>query len=169
MGKRKYSEGQYAPLFYALLKSEAWRALSGNAVRLFLELHTRYNGSNNGKLRLSYAEAAVALSIGKATVKRAYAELIEKGFVRMEQEGNWYHRQAHEWRITTKPVQGVRGRIPPTHDWRGYKSKKINGGSETDQKRAFVVPLQNPSSAVGSIPEPVKHVLGSANGFNSEH
>ena len=42
-GKRP-EEGQYAPLPYALLKSPAWRALSGPATKVFLELHTRHHG-----------------------------------------------------------------------------------------------------------------------------
>ena len=49
MGRRrskKSGEGQFAPLPYAMLKSEAWRGLSGAAVKVFLELHTRFNGSN---------------------------------------------------------------------------------------------------------------------------
>ena len=63
-----------------MLKSPAWRSLSGAAVRVFLELDTRFNGSNNGKLTLSYAEAAEALCMGKATVQRAFADLVGKGF-----------------------------------------------------------------------------------------
>jgi DNA-binding transcriptional ArsR family regulator len=117
-GKRS-DEGQYVPLPYAQLKSPAWRSLSGAAVKVWLELHTRYNGGNNGELSLSFAEAAEVLGMGKATVQRAYKELIEAGFLALEREGNWYHRQAHEWRLTTKPVQGTRGKTPATHDWRG--------------------------------------------------
>ena len=61
MGKsNRRSEGQYVPLPYGQIKSPAWRALSGPAVKLWLELHTRFNGGNNGSLRLSYAEAAEA-------------------------------------------------------------------------------------------------------------
>ena len=53
----KLGERQYVPMPHALLKSDAWRSLSGAAVKVFLELHTRYNGSNNGKVRLSMNEA----------------------------------------------------------------------------------------------------------------
>lgn len=121
MGKAKRrSEGQYLPLSYAQLKSEAWRNLSGSAVRVYLELHTRYNGGNNGSITLSYAEAAAALGLGKATVQRAYKELVEHGFLALENEGNWYHRKAHEWRLTTKPMQGARGKVTPTNDWRSF-------------------------------------------------
>lgn len=105
------------PLPYAQLRSPAWRSLSGAAVRLWLELHTRYNGGNNGRLTLSFAEAGEALGMGKATVQRAYQELVERGFLALEKEGSWYHRRAHEWRLTTKPMQGLKGKTPPTNDW----------------------------------------------------
>lgn len=169
MGKRKHSEGQYAPLSYAVLKSPAWRSLSVSAVRLFLELHTRFNGSNNGKLRLSYAEAAEALGMGKASVQRAYADLIDKGFLRLECEGNWYHRKAHEWRITIKPVQGVKHKILPSHDWRSYRPEKIKRGSNMDHNEGLEVPVQNRSGIVGSVSEPVKANSRRPNGSNSEH
>ncbi|WP_289043312.1 helix-turn-helix domain-containing protein [uncultured Aliiroseovarius sp.] len=130
MGSAKKSkEGQYVPLPYAQLKSEAWRSLSGAAVRVWLELHTRYHGGNNGKLTLSFAEAGEALGMGKATVQRAYAELVEKGFVVLERKGNWYNRRAHEWRLTTKPMQRSKGKEPPTLDWRSYRVKKNRGSS----------------------------------------
>jgi DNA-binding transcriptional ArsR family regulator len=154
--KRKQHEGQYAPLPYALLKSDAWRSLSGAAVKVFLELHTRFNGSNNGKLMLSYSEAAEALGMGKATVQRAYAELVEKGLLVLEREGNWYHRQAHEWRLTIKPVQTAKGTTPPTHDWRNFRTPKTKRGSETVPSGASVVPFQNPSPRSGSKSEPVR-------------
>ena len=73
-----------------MLKSDAWRSLSGAAVKLYFELHTRYNGGNNGKLHLSMKEAAAILGLGKATIKRAYDELIDKGFVALETPGKTF-------------------------------------------------------------------------------
>ncbi|MFD0980997.1 helix-turn-helix domain-containing protein [Tropicimonas aquimaris] len=167
-GKRA-EEGQYAPLPYAVLKSDAWRHLSGAAVRVFLELHTRFNGSNNGKLRLSYAEAAEALNMGKATVQRAFDDLQEKGFVVLEREGNWYHRQAHEWRLTTKPVQMARGRLSPTNDWRSWRPEKTERGSETERCGGAVVPFQNPCEVDGSKLEPVRAKKRRGHGSGTEH
>ena len=43
------------PLPYAQLESPAWRSLAGAAVKLWLELHTRFNGSTNGRVTLSYS------------------------------------------------------------------------------------------------------------------
>ncbi|MDA8586706.1 helix-turn-helix domain-containing protein [Rhodobacteraceae bacterium] len=122
MGKsNRKSEGQYVPLPYSQLKSPAWRSLSGAAIKVWLELHTRYHGGNNGRLTLSYAEAAKNLGMGKATVHRAYNELVESGFLALEKEGDWYGRLAHEWRLTTKPMQQVRGRVAATNDWQNFR------------------------------------------------
>ncbi len=158
MGKsnKRKGEGQYAPLTYGMLKSDAWRDLSGAAVKLFLELHTRFNGSNNGNVRLSYGEAAEALGMGKATVQRAFGDLMAKGFVALEKEGNWYHRQTHEWRLTTKPTQRAKGRESATNEWHRYRREKTERGSNTEQKGGAVVPFENRQRVSGSKPEPVR-------------
>ena len=132
---------QYVPLPYAQIKSKAWRSLSGAAVKLWLELHTRYNGGNNGKLHLSMNEAAEILGLGKATVKRAFDELIAKGFLALETEGNWYSRRAHEWRLTSKPMQTAKGKTPPTLDWATWKEpQKTKHGSNADPSGCVKVP-----------------------------
>ena len=143
-GKRSL-EGQYINLPYAMLKSPAWRSLSGAAVRLWLELHTRYNGGNNGAVRLSITEAADALGLGRATISRAFIELPVKGFLSLVKRGNWYHRQAHEWRLTTKPLMKVTGKVLPSHDWRDWHPpKKQKLSSEMEPSRYSVVPFENP-------------------------
>lgn len=157
MGKsNRKSEGQYVPLPYTQLKSKAWRSLSGSAVRLWLELHTRYNGGNNGALTLSYAEASDILGMGKATIQRAYDELVAKGVLVLEREGNWYHRQAHEWRLTTKPMQTPKKKVLATNGWRFWTSKKTKRGSETEPSGLSTVPFQNPRGRSGSKSEPVR-------------
>ena len=138
------------PLPYALLKSAAWRSLSGAAVKVFLELHTRFNGANNGRVFLSMNEAASALGLGKATVQRAFKDLEAKGFIALEQEGNWYGRMAHEWRLTTKPMHTTKGRQTPSNDWRDWRPGKTERGSETDPSRSRLVPLGNPRASTGS-------------------
>lgn len=168
-GSRKSGEGAYAPLPYAMLKSPAWRSLSGAAVKVFLELHTRFNGSNNGAVRLSFAEAAEALGMGKATVQRAFRDLQDKGFVVLERKGNWYHRQAHEWRLTIKPVQKLKGLDAPTHDWRSWRPENAERGSGLERSGACVVPFQNPAEPLGSELEPVRGKSGGRFGSGTEH
>ncbi|WP_299898976.1 helix-turn-helix domain-containing protein [uncultured Ruegeria sp.] len=167
-GKRS-DDGQYVPLPYAMIKSPAWRALSGPAVKLWLELHSRYNGGNNGKVFLSMNEAAEILGLGKATVQRAFEDLQNKGFLVLEQEGNWYHRRAHEWRLTTKATQTRSGKKAATNDWRFWQSKKSKRGSETDPSASSVVPFENPKTSHGSKSEPVRPISRRSIGSETEH
>jgi hypothetical protein len=166
-GKRS-QEGQYVPLPYAVLKSEAWRSLSGAAVKLFLELHTRFNGGNNGKVRLSMNEAVEALGLGKATVKRAFDELQDKGFIDLVTPGNWYHRRAHEWRLTTKAMQTAKGKQTATNDWKSWRPK-TRCGSVADPSACSTVPPQNPKPSHGSISKPVRAISGARFGSEMEH
>ena len=124
-GKRPEHE-QYVNVPYTILKSAAWRSLSGAAIKVWFELHTRFNGGNNGKLTLSFAEASEALGLGKATVQRAYKELVSKGFLELMIEGNWYNRRAHQWRLTTKPMNVGKMKKGATNDWRSWRPKKQN-------------------------------------------
>lgn len=148
-GKRS-QEGQYVPLAYAQLKSSAWRSLSGAAVKVWLELHTRYNGSNNGNVRLSMNEAVSALGIGKGTAQRAFQELQDKGFIALVEQGNWYHRRAHEWRLTTKPMDTPKGRNAPTNEWRNW-NEKTKVGQPQYPSPCVMGPPQNPKPDCGSV------------------
>ena len=108
---------RYFNLPYPMAHSVAFRSLSGSALKVWVELHTRFNGGNNGKLRLSLDEAARLLGISKTTATRAFAELQEKGFIRMTRRGQWYGRKATEWAITDRSVEGNL----PTQDWKNWK------------------------------------------------
>ena len=130
---------QYVALPYAILKSPAWRSLSGAAIKVWCELHTRYNGGNNGKLTLSMNEAVEALGISKSTAQRAFAELQDKGFIALHTPGNWYSRRAHEWRLTTKPMHRAKAVVPATNEWRDWRPmdqpegpEKTKHGTEVD-------------------------------------
>lgn len=158
-GKRP-AEGQYIPLPYAQLKSQAWRSLSGAAVKVWFELHTRYNGSNNGNVRLSMNEAVKALGISKGTAQRAFVELEEKGFIDLQNAGNWYHRKAHEWRLTTKRMQTPKGVQVATNDWQQWRSKTKDGPPKYPSPTPMD-PSQYPRPTSGSTTIPVRAVLRS--------
>ncbi|MEM8631095.1 MAG: helix-turn-helix domain-containing protein [Pseudomonadota bacterium] len=167
-GKRP-QEGQYVQLPYAMLRSLAWRSLSGTAMKVWCELHSRFNGSNNGQLFLSLNEASKTLGLGKSTVQRAFEDLQEKGFIVLEREGSWYHRQAHEWRLTTKSTHTRDGTITATNDWRSWQPEKTKRGPETGPSRSSVVPFENPRPPHGSDPEPVRARSGAILGSETDH
>ena len=123
---RSKSGGQFMNLPYFQVQHPAWRALSGNTTKVFIELRSRFNGRNNGKLRVSLDEGARLLGISKSTVQRALKELEDKGFIVKTKQGQWYGRMATEWRITDQSCNGHLA----TKDWQKWvKANKLNSAS----------------------------------------
>jgi DNA-binding transcriptional ArsR family regulator len=157
-------DGQYMVLSYSLLNSEAWRTLSGPAVKVFLELRTRFHGGNNGKLHMSLEEAAGLLKLGKATVMRAFKELEERGLILCTRRGQWYGRMASEWAVGDKGIDGVL----PSYRWKQWRppgpprasvlkwTEKTKRGSEMKPSGVATGPLQNRELGDGSATEPVR-------------
>ena len=117
---------QYVPLTYPTLRSHAWRSLSGAAVKVWLEIRSRFNGANNGKLSLSLDEAAKLLGLGKTTVARAFKELEAKGFLVLVRQGQWYGRLASEYATTDRSLNGSL----PTYAWRHWGAQKQSLGPD---------------------------------------
>jgi DNA-binding MarR family transcriptional regulator len=114
--RSKSNNDQFMAISYAMAKSPAWRSLSPAAIKVWVELHTRFHGANNGKLHLSLDEGARLLGMGKATISRAFDELIEKGFVELTRRGHWYGRKASEYALTHKAHDGH----PPKYTYKRW-------------------------------------------------
>lgn len=123
---------RFMPITYSMARSLAWRSLSGPAVKVYVELRSRFNGGNNGDLSLSLDEAARLLNVGKATAKRAFDELEAKGFVVMTKRGHWYGRMATTWAATDRSLNGA----IPTNAWRQWSpSQSAPESNEADKKK----------------------------------
>jgi hypothetical protein len=95
-------------------ESPAWRALSGNAVKLLIAVRGRYFGSNNGAIALGVREAAAELGMGIDTAARAFRELEALGFIRCARESVFGRRKmTREWTLTDVPL----GNQPATKDF----------------------------------------------------
>ena len=112
------SEHQYWNLPYSMLQSPAYRLIAGPALKVLHELRSRYNGFNNGRISLSYEEAASLLALSKSTVRRAFDELKEVGFIVLEKQGQWYGRKASEWRLTFVEFNG----LPAANEWKYWQA-----------------------------------------------
>ena len=75
--------GRHVQLLEWLQASEAWASLKPGPRALYIELKRRYNGSNNGRIRLSHREAAATLNVHRNTVGSYFEELQDRGFIRM--------------------------------------------------------------------------------------
>ncbi len=116
-GPVEWTDGQFVAIPYPMARSAAFRSLSGSALKVWVELRSRFNGMNNGDLSVSMDEASRLLGIGKATVKRAFEELEAKGFIKMTKKGSWYGRMATNWAVTDRSLKGER----PTNDWKNWR------------------------------------------------
>ena len=101
-----------------MAQSPAIRLLNGHALKVLIELRTRFNGYNNGKIILSYEDACRTLGMSKATVKRAFDELQEVGLIKLIKQGRWHGRMASEWCMTFENREGQ----PPTHEWKQWQA-----------------------------------------------
>lgn len=93
---------RHVRLYFWLLNSEAFRALSTVERCTLLELYKRYNGTNNGYIHVSNREIAKELHVSKTTAGRAVKKLIELGFAEITLQGSFSQKikQATEYRLT---------------------------------------------------------------------
>ena len=153
-GRSQNPEGQYIKLPYHLLKSDAWRGLSGNSMRVYFELHMRFMGTNNGELFVGMDKVAKNLGISKSTVSSAFKELEAKGFIVKTKEGRWVRGQAAVRRLTTQKVKNN----PPTNDWKQWKKSPDMGKvrkpyGATKQKHIDFMIARN--EFIGTVTEPI--------------
>ena len=134
---------RYVIVTYPMIESQAWRTLTPAALKIWFELRSKFNGSNNGELSLSFAKAAKILGLGRSTITAAFNDLEEKGFIELKLLGQWYGRKATEWRVTDQRYKGK----PATNEWRNWKPGmsfiKTDLGPETEHINSVTVPVED--------------------------
>lgn len=115
-GRSKGEESHFR-LHSGFAQSPVIRSLSGPGLKIWIELHARYNGFNNGEIGLSYGEAAKHLHMSKTTVSRAFKELQERGLIKLCRPGERLGRLSAEWEVTDQAV-GTRPASREFKDWR---------------------------------------------------
>jgi hypothetical protein len=84
------------------LETEAFQHLSADATRVYLFMHMRYDGSNNGAVVFSHRDAMKVLNADWRRAANALAELVHYGFIRCRTPGEPGPniRPASEWQLT---------------------------------------------------------------------
>lgn len=102
---RSKKEAPYMRVFFWMFDSVAFQSLTPKARSLILSLSRLYYGGNNGKIFLSYRDAARISGFSKNTAKEAFEELIQKGFVKALVKGSFNVKQPHAttWILTWWP------------------------------------------------------------------
>lgn len=168
MNAKGRSKGGFVMVHHFLLNSPAYRDLSGTAVKLLLHLMRLSCGNNGfghgkgepGQLFLAEREAADAIGVARNTVSKAFAELIDHGFLRPVSVGHFHvkTRVATTWRLTFEPhPQGRRG---PTNEWRDYQPKEKQRAQNLKRTGAILNPVAADHGVTGANFEPVKNENG---------
>ena len=100
----------------------AWRTLKPAPRALYLEVKRQYNSYNNGRVLLSYRDAAERLNCSYNSVGGWFRELEKRGFLACMQRphlGPSGVGQTSHWRITEYACDGHKA----THDYRMWKPK----------------------------------------------
>ncbi len=87
MGKKKGSGKPFFQLHYELMRSQRFRRLSGNALRVYFWIVSQYSGYNNGNLTASYSAIRSEIGIAKDTVLKSLAELEGASFIYRTAQG----------------------------------------------------------------------------------
>lgn len=103
MSKKKRAKGlQHIGIERRTLKLKEWRSLSAAAKIFYIHLKGRYNGANNGDIRLSYrAMKDVQGCCSHKTISAAVKELEQKKWVRIKKKGGLY-RHNNFYHLTFK-------------------------------------------------------------------
>ena len=103
----KRSSGQFVIVLFAMLRHPNFRRLSADAVRVWLEMHLAYNGSNNGEIGFSVQNAMDCLHSVSGKASKAINELIEARFIICTRDSSFHMKtgRAREWMLTTQPTE----------------------------------------------------------------
>ncbi|MFC1704576.1 hypothetical protein ACFL1E_07355 [Candidatus Omnitrophota bacterium] len=88
MSRKKRKGPRFVMLDKQLLESEEWKKLSHAEMIAYIYIKKNYNGSNNGKIPLKYAELKGILA--PATLSKALKGLIDKEWIEKTQHGGMY-------------------------------------------------------------------------------
>ena len=99
---RKRGGLQHVGIERRTLKEDPWRDLSGPAKIFYIHLKGRYNGANNGKIKLPYsAMKDVRGCSSHHTISKAVKELEAKGWITRKKIGGLY-RYNNLYKLTFK-------------------------------------------------------------------
>lgn len=110
IAKRLRKNGRDSPPFARLekdmlLNCSGWKDLSSSAKLLYMYIKAKYNGSNNGEIKLSYSELSGVKGISSSkTISKAQLELTTKEWIQITTLGGMYrHSNLYKltWRFDT--------------------------------------------------------------------
>lgn len=86
----------------AALHDTSWAMMSAPGRAVYIQIGSRYDGGNNGRIAYSVRDAAAECNVAINTASKSFKELIDLGFVEETRHGALSRktRVASEWRLT---------------------------------------------------------------------
>lgn len=105
------------------IDSDAWRALSGSAVKVLLVMGLFENGDNNGEIYFSDRTGADMTGLSRNTVRRSLNELMELGFIYCNKRGGFNRKTPHAATYGFTWIAGPKGseHRAPSHAYKKWK------------------------------------------------
>lgn len=103
-------------IYHWELTCPAFRALTVNEVRVYLEMRSRYNGQNNGRISFSSREAGAVCHKANSTGARALQRLTDLGFIKIHSDSTFAQKRlAREYELTAISMDPARksDKLPP--------------------------------------------------------
>ncbi len=98
---RSKGDAKHVRLYEYMARTPAWRGLSGNAAKAWLEINLLYNGSNNGRIAVPTRLLGKRIGLSQRGATRAILELENAGFLRCTKAGDFGRKRiAAEYRLT---------------------------------------------------------------------
>lgn len=120
--KGRRDSGTFSKLPHEVANCPRFLALSGNAVKLLIDLLGQFNGSNNGSMAIPMSRMRERGWRSQGTLWRALGELIEQHLVIRTRQGGLHGCSlfALTWlAIDDNPRQGIAGTVKPLGGWHG--------------------------------------------------
>ena len=124
LSARSQKHKRFVLFDYEQIESQAFRYLTGGALKLLIMVRKRFNGINNGKISFSVREGRDLLGYSMNTVARYFDELVDKGFLRIKEKGSFSYKKRHAttWIITCE-------------EYNNQKSRDFKHWIKTDRKK----------------------------------
>ena len=106
---KKDIKGRFVPLSHDVIKHANFRSLSGNAVKLYIQLLCQYNGHNNGDYSCPFEMMKLMGWKSSGTLYKSVKELLKLGFIVKTRQGG--KNKCNLYADTTRAIDDCKGKL----------------------------------------------------------
>lgn len=97
---RSKSGPPFIQVHHYVYDTAAYRSITPADRSVYMAILRRFNGSNNGRIGMSYRACALEAGVNKDTVGSSIDRLIDRGLIEIANESDFISRRAREYRLT---------------------------------------------------------------------